>query len=93
MKRSYFYTSSLIHVKDFILREALFDHLIRQNAYSAAGQVLSGLNLDSNQQIYPESQKVDIYIRCAEAFLEVSFVIFSYLSSHRMEKEMRLKYF
>jgi hypothetical protein len=40
--------------------------------FSAAGQILSGLNLESTQKIYSESQKADIYIRCAEAFLEVT---------------------
>lgn len=55
---------------DNTLRESVFEYLVKQRMFSAAGQILSGLNLDSTQKIYTESQKVDIYIRCAETFLE-----------------------
>jgi len=55
---------------DYVLREALFSFYIKQEMFSDAGQVLAGLNLDSNQKTYTNEEKVDIYIRCAEAFLE-----------------------
>lgn len=35
-----------------------------------AAQVLSGVNLNSTARVFTDSEKVDIYIKCAEAFLE-----------------------
>ena len=50
---------------DFILRETLFDHYVSQEQYKDAGQILSGVNLDTSTIPYTDQQKTEVYVKCA----------------------------
>lgn len=55
---------------DYILRESLFKCYLNSEQYSDAAQILAGVNLDSTSRIFTEKEKTDVYVRCAETFLE-----------------------
>lgn len=55
---------------DCILREKLFKYYLDCEQFSDAAQILSGINLDSTSRPFTEKEKTDVYVRCAETFLE-----------------------
>ena len=55
---------------DFIIRDHLFTIYVSWGQYSNAAQALSGVNVDSTTKILTEQEKADLYIKCAEAYLE-----------------------
>ena len=52
---------------DFIFREILFDHYVSQEQYKDAGQILSGVNLETSTIPYTDQQKTEVYVKCAGA--------------------------
>mmetsp|Transcript_9843 Transcript_9843/g.16223 ORF Transcript_9843/g.16223 Transcript_9843/m.16223 type:complete len:403 (+) Transcript_9843:80-1288(+) len=60
---------------DYILRDALFDYNIGCEDYVEAAQTLAGVNLESTTRVFSAQEKVDIYIKCAEAVLEADEAI------------------
>ena len=73
-------------LQDYLIREALFSHFIKNEmvAYNTrnieyhfffqfreAAQYLAGVNLEGTTKTFTDSEKADLYIRCAEAFLMV----------------------
>lgn len=55
---------------DYVLRDRLFNLYVSWGQCVNAAQILSGVNLASTARVFTDSEKVDIYIKCAEAFLE-----------------------
>eukprot|EP01040_Poterioochromonas_malhamensis_P012164 gene12164-13302_t len=55
---------------DYILRDRLFNLYVSWGQCVNAAQVLSNVNLASTARVFSDTEKVDIYIKCAEAFLE-----------------------
>mmetsp|Transcript_992 Transcript_992/g.1093 ORF Transcript_992/g.1093 Transcript_992/m.1093 type:complete len:405 (+) Transcript_992:155-1369(+) len=55
---------------DLILREILFDYYISQELFKDAAVILSGINMDSSTNTISDQNKTEIYVKCAEAFLE-----------------------
>jgi COP9 signalosome complex subunit 4 len=55
---------------DFILRDGIFHVYIKWGQFVNGAQVLGSANLASSSRPFSETEKVDIYIKCAEAFLE-----------------------
>jgi COP9 signalosome complex subunit 4 len=55
---------------DYVLRDGIFHVYVGWGQYANAAQVLSGTNMASNSRPFTDLEKVDIYIKCAEAFLE-----------------------
>jgi COP9 signalosome complex subunit 4 len=55
---------------DYILREILFDYYVSQELFKDAAVILSGINLDSSTNTISDQNKTEIYVKCAEAFLE-----------------------
>mmetsp|Transcript_21775 Transcript_21775/g.48460 ORF Transcript_21775/g.48460 Transcript_21775/m.48460 type:complete len:397 (-) Transcript_21775:233-1423(-) len=60
---------------DFILRDAVFNHCIGCEEYTEAAQTLAGANLESTTRPFSCPEKVDIFIKCAEAVLEADEAI------------------
>jgi len=60
---------------DFILRDGLFSYCVGCEEYTEAAQYLAGSNLESTTRVFTDLEKVDIYIKCAEAVLEVDEAI------------------
>lgn len=50
---------------DFTIRDSLFSIYLKWGQYSDAAQSLAGLNVDSATRPYTESEKADIYVKCA----------------------------
>lgn len=50
---------------DFVLRDAIFSVYLSWGQYSDAAQTLSGLNLESATRPYSDTEKADIYVKCA----------------------------
>jgi COP9 signalosome complex subunit 4 len=55
---------------DYILRDHLFGIYVSWGQCSDAAQTLSGVNVDSSTKVLNEQEKADLYIKCAEAFLQ-----------------------
>lgn len=55
---------------DYVLRDGLFNIYVSWGQCASAAQVLSAVNLSSTSRPFADPEKVDIYIKCAEAFLE-----------------------
>jgi COP9 signalosome complex subunit 4 len=54
---------------DYIIREALFAMCVRQGRFRDGAIFLSQVNFDSNTRTFTDSEKVDAFIKCAEACL------------------------
>ena len=50
---------------DFVLRETLFDFYVSQEMFKDAGQILSGVNLDTSTIPYSDQQKTEVFVKCA----------------------------
>ena len=55
---------------DHALRETLFNYYISIEQFKEAAQILAGVNVDSNTKIFSDMEKADIYVKCAESYLE-----------------------
>eukprot|EP01031_Cornospumella_fuschlensis_P028426 gene28426-34317_t len=55
---------------NFVLRDQLCNYYIQTGQFSDAAQILAGVNVESTTRVFTEEEKVDIYIKCAEAYLE-----------------------
>jgi COP9 signalosome complex subunit 4 len=55
---------------DYVLRDSLFSLYLKWGQYVNAAQILSAINLSSTSRPFTDDEKVDIYIKCAECFLE-----------------------
>jgi COP9 signalosome complex subunit 4 len=60
---------------DYLLRDGVFNYCIACEEYTEAAQTLSGSNLDSTTRPFSCTEKVDIFIKCAEAVLEADEAI------------------
>ena len=55
---------------NYILRDHLFTYYVQCGQFSDAAQILAGVNVDSTTKVFTDEEKADIYIKCAEAYLE-----------------------
>eukprot|EP00981_Chlorochromonas_danica_P002058 scaffold420_cov169-Ochromonas_danica.AAC.18 len=57
------------------LRDQLFSFYIQCGQYSDAATTLAGVNVDSSIRPFNDEEKADLYIKCAEAYLEDDMAI------------------
>lgn len=50
---------------DFILRQALFDVYVACEDFKSAAQSLAAVNVDSPSLLLSDSQKADLFVKCA----------------------------
>lgn len=50
---------------DYIFRDTLFEYYVSQEQFRDAGQILSGVNLDSSTTPFSDQEKTEIYVKCA----------------------------
>lgn len=50
---------------DFIIRDGLFSVYLAWGQYSEAAQALAGVNVDSTTRPYSDTEKADIFVKCA----------------------------
>lgn len=55
---------------DFLLRKHLFECYVSSLQFKSAAQTLAGVNFESTIKVLTAHEKADIYVKCAEAFLE-----------------------
>lgn len=55
---------------DYIIRDHLFGIYVSWGQCSDAAQTLAGVNVESTTKVLNEQEKADLYIKCAEAFLQ-----------------------
>lgn len=59
----------------YIIRDLLFDYYVQCGQYADAAATLSAVNLDSTARPFADEEKADIYIKCAETYLEADMAV------------------
>jgi hypothetical protein len=54
---------------DFIMRDIMFNHFVRQEQFKEAAQTLAAVNVDN----FSDHEKTDIYVKCAGKFARILF--------------------
>jgi len=55
---------------DYILRDALFNYYLETQQFKDAATTLVGVNMESVTKTFTDAEKADIYVKCAEAYLQ-----------------------
>ena len=50
---------------DFVLRDTLFEYYVSQQQFKDAGQILSGVNLESSTTAFSDHDKAEVCVKCA----------------------------